>query len=55
MPAETIIVGDQKGEFLHKRANELRTVELHKDESRVLAGLIFARDRRRPIGKCLCF
>ncbi|KAH0852286.1 hypothetical protein HID58_049781 [Brassica napus] len=49
MPAETIIVGDQKGEFLHKRANELRTVELHKDESRVLAGLIFARDRHRPI------
>ncbi|XP_018434178.1 F-box/LRR-repeat protein At5g63520 isoform X2 [Raphanus sativus] len=49
MPAETIIVGDQKGQFLHKRADELRTVQLHKDESRVLAGLIFARDRHRPI------
>ncbi|KAJ0238245.1 F-box/LRR-repeat protein [Hirschfeldia incana] len=49
MPAETIIVGDQKGEFLHKRANEVRTIQLHKDESRVLAGLIFARDRHRPI------
>ncbi|KAG2301040.1 hypothetical protein Bca52824_029691 [Brassica carinata] len=49
MPAETIIVGNQKGEFLHKRANELTTVQLHKDESRVLAGLIFARDRHRPI------
>lgn len=55
MPAETIIVGDQKGEFLQKRANELSNAQLHKDESRVLAGLIFARDRRRPIGKCLCF
>ncbi|CAF1921687.1 unnamed protein product [Brassica napus] len=51
MPAETIIVGDQKGEFLHKRADELRTVELHKDEIRVLAGLIFARDRHRPIAE----
>ncbi|WZY79672.1 F-box/LRR-repeat protein At5g63520-like isoform X1 [Brassica napus] len=49
MPAETIIVGDQKGEFLQKRANELSNAQLHKDESRVLAGLIFARDRRRPI------
>ncbi|KAF8089517.1 hypothetical protein N665_0503s0016 [Sinapis alba] len=49
MPAETIIVGDQRGEFLHKRANELRNVELHKDESRVLACLIFARDRHRPV------
>ncbi|KAF2562916.1 hypothetical protein F2Q70_00018934 [Brassica cretica] len=51
MPAETIVVGDQKGEFLHKRADELRTVELHKDEIRVLAGLIFARDRHRPIAE----
>ncbi|CAH8347633.1 unnamed protein product [Eruca vesicaria subsp. sativa] len=50
MPPETIIVGNQKGEFLHKRANESRNVQLpHKDESRVLAGLIFARDRHKPI------
>ncbi|XP_018434469.2 F-box/LRR-repeat protein At5g63520 isoform X2 [Raphanus sativus] len=50
MPAETIIVGDQRGEeFLHKRANELRKFEFHEDESKVLACLIFARDRHRPV------
>ncbi|CAH2043670.1 unnamed protein product [Thlaspi arvense] len=51
MPAETIIVGDPKGEgeILHKRANESRSVQLHRDESRVLVGLVFARDRHRPI------
>ncbi|KAL1204002.1 F-box/LRR-repeat protein [Cardamine amara subsp. amara] len=48
MPAETIIVGDQKGEFLHKCGNESRSVQLDKDDTRVLAGLIFARDRHRP-------
>ncbi|VVB17886.1 unnamed protein product [Arabis nemorensis] len=48
MPAETIIVGDQKGEFLHKRANETINIQLHEYDSRVLAGLIFARDRHRP-------
>lgn len=53
MPAETIVVGDQKGEFLHKRANETRNVRLHKDDNRVLAGLIIARDRHRPARKCL--
>lgn len=53
MPAETIIVGDLKGEFLHKRGNESRTVQLDKDDSRVLAGLIFARDIHRPARKCL--
>ncbi|CAN8277495.1 unnamed protein product [Cochlearia groenlandica] len=49
MPEETIIVGDQKCEFLHKRANESVNVELRKDEIRVLACLIFSRDRHRPI------
>ncbi|KAG7539055.1 F-box-like domain superfamily [Arabidopsis suecica] len=48
MPAETVIVGDQIGEFLHKCGNESRNVQLRKDEIRVLAGLIFARDRHRP-------
>ncbi|XP_023633537.1 F-box/LRR-repeat protein At5g63520 [Capsella rubella] len=48
MPAETIIVGDQTCEFLHKRGNEPRNVQLHKDDSRVFAGLVFARDRHRP-------
>ncbi|KFK28064.1 hypothetical protein AALP_AA8G467000 [Arabis alpina] len=48
MPAETIIVGDQKGKFLHKRANETINIQLHEYDSRVLAGLIFARDRHRP-------
>ncbi|KAJ4887824.1 Skp2-like protein [Raphanus sativus] len=49
MPAETIIVGAQRGEFLHKRANELTNVELHEGKIRVLACLIFARDRHRPV------
>ncbi|CAA0411749.1 unnamed protein product [Arabidopsis thaliana] len=48
MPAETVIVGGQIGEFLHKRGNEPRNVQLQKDDIRVLAGLIFARDRHRP-------
>lgn len=55
MPAETIIVGDQIGEFLHKCGNEPRNVQLHKDDSRVLVGLIFARDRHRPARKFLRF
>ncbi|CAH2073733.1 unnamed protein product [Thlaspi arvense] len=51
MPAETIIVGELKGQgdLVHKRANESRCVQLQRDESRVLAGLVFARDRHRPI------
>lgn len=55
MPAETVIVGDQIGEFLHKRGNESRNVQLPKDDCRVLAGLIFARDRLRPARKFLRF
>lgn len=55
MPAETIIVGDQKSEFLHKRGNESKNVQLQKHENRVLAGLIFARDRHQPARKCLRF
>jgi hypothetical protein len=51
MPAETVIVGGQIGEFLHKRGNEPRNVQLQKDDIRVLAGLIFARDRHRPARK----
>jgi len=51
MPAETVIVGGQIGEFLHKRGNEPRNVQLQKDDIRVLAGLIFARDRFRPARK----
>ncbi|CAA7034930.1 unnamed protein product [Microthlaspi erraticum] len=49
MPEETTFVGDQICESLLKRANEAINVQLHEGNSRVLVGLIIARDRHRPI------
>ncbi|XP_010519506.1 PREDICTED: F-box/LRR-repeat protein At5g63520 [Tarenaya hassleriana] len=51
MPGETLFMGDERSQFVYRRANEPISARLNNPISgsaRILAGLVFATDRHKP-------
>ena len=52
MPMETIIVGDEKGQFVYRSGNESRNISNNLKCSPDAVALVFARDRNKAHGNC---
>ena len=52
MSLETIIVGDERGQFVYRSGNDARNVSSKRKHSPDAVALVFARDRKRAHGNC---